>query len=154
MTTDEAAVRDLHFEMLKRWNQRDAQAIAALYGPDSLQVGFDGSQMVGAAEIKATLANIFAQHMTATYIGKIRSVRFISPDVALVHAVVGMLPPGKSEINPAVNAIQTLLAKKQRDQWRIELFHNTPAAYHGRPEDSAKLTEELQAELDKMNDHR
>ncbi len=149
MSTDEVSVRALYAENLKRWNQRDAKALVALYGPDSLQVGFDGSQMTGATEIEATLTNIFAHHQTAVYVGKIRSVRFISPDVALVHAVVGMVPPGKSEINPAVNAIQSLLAKRYGDEWRIELFHNTPAAYHGRPDDSAALTAELQAELNR-----
>ena len=147
MTEDDDAVRALYFEMLKQWNQRNARAIAELYGPQSLQVGFDGSQIIGAAEIESTLSNIFAHHLTAAYIGKVRSVRFITTDVALLHAVVGMLPPGKTEINPAVNSIQTLLAKKHDGQWRIELFHNTPAAYHGRPDDSAKLTEELQALL-------
>ena len=147
MAEDDDAVRALYFEMLKQWNQRNARAIAELYGPQSLQVGFDGSQIIGAAEIESTLSNIFAHHLTAAYIGKVRSVRFITTDVALLHAVVGMLPPGKTEINPAVNSIQTLLAKKHDGQWRIELFHNTPAAYHGRPDDSAKLTEELQALL-------
>ena len=147
MAEDDDAVRALYFEMLKQWNQRNARAIAVLYGPQSLQVGFDGSQMIGAAEIESTLGQIFAHHATAAYIGKVRSVRLIAPDVALLHAVVGMLPPGKTEINPAVNAIQTLLAKKHDGQWRIELFHNTPAAYHGRPDDSAKLTEELQTVL-------
>jgi hypothetical protein len=29
------------------------------------------------------------------------------------------------------------------DAWKIALFQNTPAAFHGRPEESAKLTEEL-----------
>lgn len=149
MLNDEAAVRALYQTNLDCWNRRDAAGMAALYGPHSLQIGFDGSQMTGAAAIESTLSNIFAHHMTASYIGIIREVRFLTPDVALVHAVVGMLPRDKRQINAAVNAIQTLVAKHENDRWRIELFHNTPAAYHGRPDDSAKLTAELQAEADK-----
>jgi len=55
-----------------------------------------------------------------------------------------MLPRGKSEINPATNAIQSLLAVRRNENWRIALFHNTPAAFHGRPQASQELTEELQ----------
>jgi hypothetical protein len=54
-----------------------------------------------------------------------------------------MLPPGKSDINPAVNTIQSLVAVKQAGQWRIALYQNTPAQFHGRPELSQALTEEL-----------
>ena len=152
MLNDEAAVRALYQKNLDSWNRRDAAGMAALYGPHSLQIGFDGSQMIGADTIGSTLSNIFAHHMTSSYIGIIREVRFISPDVAFVHAVVGMLPRDRREINPAVNAIQTLVAKHEHDRWRIELFHNTPAAYHGRPDDSAKLTAELQAEANRVSD--
>ena len=151
MSNDENAIREIYAQNLACWNDRDAAGMAALYGPQSLQIGFDGSQMIGADVIESTLGNIFAHHRTAAYIGKIRRVRFISSDVALVYAVVGMVPPDATAINPAVNAVQTLLAKKHGDRWRIELFHNTPAAYHGRPEDSAALTAELQAELDSIS---
>lgn len=149
--THGAAVRALYQKNLDCWNRRDAAGMAALYGPHSLQIGFDGSQMVGAETIEATLNNIFANHMTARYIGIIREVRFLAPDVAIVYAVVGMLPWDKREINPAVNAVQTLVAKRVNFEWRIELFHNTPAAYHGRPDESAKLTAELQAAADKVS---
>jgi uncharacterized protein (TIGR02246 family) len=48
-------------------------------------------------------------------------VRLLSPEVANLHAIVGMLPPGKSDINPAVNAHQILVAVKRDGTWRIEL---------------------------------
>jgi len=54
-----------------------------------------------------------------------------------------MIPPGSSDINPAVNAIQTLTAIKQDGQWSIALFQNTPAQFHGRPDLSEALTAEL-----------
>ena len=39
--------------------------------------------------------------------------------------------------------IQTLMAAKQDGQWRIALFQNTLAQFHGRPELVQELTEEL-----------
>jgi uncharacterized protein (TIGR02246 family) len=100
--------------------------------------------MNGQAEIEATLAPIFADHPTATYFAKLREVRFLAPNVVLLRAVVGMTPPGKTEINPATNAIQSLVATKEDNRWRIALFQNTPAQFHGRPELVAQMTEELQ----------
>ena len=64
-------------------------------------------------------------------------------DVGLLRAVVGMIPPGSNDINPAGNTIQTLVAVEGADGWRAALFQSTPAAWHGRPQDSAALTEEL-----------
>src|SRR5512140_1388399 len=100
----EIEIQALYKNMLESWNRRSAADIAALYAPDGSVVGFDGSQMNGPAEIAATLGQIFADHMTAAYVGKIREVRFLTLEVAIVRAVVGMVPPGKSDLNPAVNA--------------------------------------------------
>jgi uncharacterized protein (TIGR02246 family) len=81
--------------------------------------------------------------VTAPYVSKVRSVRLLSPDVAMLRAIVGMVPPGQPDLNPAVNAHQTLVATKRDGQWRIVLFQNTPAQFHGRPELVQQLTEEL-----------
>ena len=70
-------------------------------------------------------------------------MRFLSTDIALLRAVVGMVPPGQNDINPVVNAIQSLVAVKDKDIWRIALFQNTPAQFHGRPELAEELTKEL-----------
>jgi uncharacterized protein (TIGR02246 family) len=140
---DEPAIRNLYHQLLAGWNRRKAGELAALFAEDGQQVGFDGSQYNGRAAIEAAIGQIFADHQTATYVGKIREVRWLSPDVALLRAVVGMVPPGQADLTPAVNAIQTLVAVKQDGHWRIALFQNTPAQFHGRPDLAAALTEEL-----------
>ena len=75
--------------------------------------------------------------------GKIREVRFLTLEVAVLRAVAGMVSHGQSDLNPAVNTVQTLVAAKRDGQWRIALFQNTPAQFHGRPELAQQLTEEL-----------
>ncbi|TMA07866.1 MAG: SgcJ/EcaC family oxidoreductase, partial [Deltaproteobacteria bacterium] len=106
-------------------------------------IGFDGSQINKRPEIGSVLSQIFADHPTAAYVAIVREVRFLSPSVAVLRAVAGMVPPGQSDINPAVNAVQTLVAVRSDGQWRIALFQNTPAQFHGRPELSEALTKEL-----------
>lgn len=141
--TDETEVRTLYEQLLDAWNQRSNGKFAALFAEDGNVVGFDGSMMNGPAEIEATLGQIFADHPTAAYVGKIREVRLLTPEVALLRAIAGMVPPGQSDLNPAVNTIQTLVVEKSEDHWRITLFQNTPAQFHGRPELSEALTKEL-----------
>jgi uncharacterized protein (TIGR02246 family) len=133
--------------LIDRWNARDAQGMASFLSADASLVGFDGSQMNGAAEVATALGAIFANHPTAAYVSIVRDVRFPSADVAILRAVVGMVPPGKTDINPDVNAVQSLVAVRADGKWRVELFHNTPAAYHGRPDASAALTAELRSAL-------
>jgi uncharacterized protein (TIGR02246 family) len=143
--TDVDAIQTLYHQLLNRWDQQDAAGMAVLFAKDGHVVGFDGSPMNGRAEIAAVLGGIFAHHQTATYVSKVRELRMISGEVALLRAVVSMVPPGGSDIHPAFNAIQSLVAVKQAGEWRVALFHNTPAAFHGQPEASAALTEELAA---------
>lgn len=141
---DDHALRELYQAWLDCWNRRDAGAYAALFTKDATVIGFDGSPMNGRAEVEATLRQIFTDHQTAVYVGKVRATRLLSATVATVWAVAGMVPPGKAEINPAVNAMQTLVAVREDGAgWRIALAQVTPAQFHGRPELAAALTEEL-----------
>ncbi len=140
---DEEAVRGLYRALLDAWNQHSAASFAAQFTEACNVVGFDGSLMNGRGEIDAELSRIFTEHVTAAYVGIVREVRFLARDVALLRAVAGMVPPGQSDINPAVNTIQSLVAVKQDGRWLITLYQNTPAQFHGRPELAQRLTEEL-----------
>jgi uncharacterized protein (TIGR02246 family) len=141
------AICALYDGLLDAWNRRSAPDMAALFAENGNVVGFDGSVMNGRTEIESHLAAVFRDHVTARYVGKVREVRFLSPDVVLLRAVSGMVPPGGTDINPAVNTIQTLVASREDGVWHVEMYQNTPAAFHGRPDLSAALTEELRALL-------
>ena len=147
MSTDESEVRSLYQEMLACWSRRNADDFAALFAEDANSVGFDGSPLNGRREIASALRQMFADHPTAAYVGKVRDVRFLTLDVAVLRAVAGMVPPAQSDLNPAVNALQTLVAAKQDGRWRVALLQNTPAAFHRRPEQRENLTEELRQVL-------
>src|SRR5215468_8950996 len=146
MTSETVIERDvctLYQELLASWNARDAAKFAAPFTDDAEVIGFDGSQMTGQAEIEATLKGIFADHETGAYVGIIRSVRFLAPEVALLRAVSGVIPAGQSDLNTALNAQQALIAIKHDGAWRITLYQNTPAQFHGRPDLVQRLTDEL-----------
>jgi uncharacterized protein (TIGR02246 family) len=135
----------LYRALLDAWNRRAAADFSALFAEAGNTVGFDGSQVDGRAQIASHLGAIFAEHQTPAYVGKVREVRFPAPGIAILRAVSGLIPPGQSDINPALNAVQTLVAARRDGRWEIEIYHNTPAAFHGRPDLSEALTAELRA---------
>jgi uncharacterized protein (TIGR02246 family) len=145
-TEPRAAARDLYERLIAAWNAQDADGFADLFAEDGVSIGFDGSQATG-HEIREHLAAIFADHVTAAYIGKVRDVRPVGTGAALLRAIVGMVPPGADELNPDANAIQSLLAERREDRWCMALFQNTPAQYHGRPEAVEAHTAEIEQVL-------
>ena len=144
---DESGVRTLYGDLLDAWNRRDAGEFAKLFAADGQMIGFDGSQVTG-ARIEEHLQPIFDSHPTAAYVSKVRGVRSLGTQVALLHAIVGMVPPGQTEVNPAVNSVHSLVAERPDGTWRIVLFQNTPAQYHGRPDLVEQHTAEVRELLD------
>ena len=136
-------IEKLHQTLLTCWNNQDAPGMASLFSADANVIGFDGSQMNGRAQIELELQQVFTDHKTARYVWKTEEVRLLNSDTALLRAIVGMVPPGKKEINPERNAIQSLIAIRQNGDWKISLFQNTPAQFHGRPELVEAMTLEL-----------
>src|SRR5205823_1899887 len=104
------SVTSLFQKLIDCWNARDAAAFASLFAPNGSVVGFDGSQVDGRPAIETHLRQVFGSHETARYVTIVREVRTLGRDAILVRAVAGMVPRGRETINPAVNAIQSLIA--------------------------------------------
>jgi uncharacterized protein (TIGR02246 family) len=135
----------LYGALIKSWNNRDAKGMAGLYAAGGGQIGFDGSQISGSGDIEKHLAPIFRDHPTPKFVFIIREVRSFGDTVGLVRSIAGMVPRSGTEIDPSRNAVQTMLARKQRSLWKVELFQNTPARLDGRPEEVKAMTRELQS---------
>jgi uncharacterized protein (TIGR02246 family) len=144
---DRAAVESLYRKLLSAWNERNAAGFAALVATDGTVVGFDGSQLDGPGAVAEQLTAVFADHQPATYVSIVREVRFLTEGVALLLAVAGMVPPDGQKVMPERNAVQSLVAVRADGRWAVSLFQNTPATWDGRPDDVAKMTQELQALL-------
>jgi len=143
----ESATRALYARLIETWNKRNARDYALLFASNGSIVGFDGSQVNGQMEIGAHVSEIFSHHQTASYVTIVREVRPIATDVTVLRANAGMVPPGKADINPEMNSVQSMVAARKSGKWEIALFQNTPAVFHERPELSKKLTDELRAVL-------
>jgi uncharacterized protein (TIGR02246 family) len=137
----------LYQGLLQQWNKRNAAGMTGLFATNGSLIGFDGSQLNGRPEIYTVLDEIFANFPTAAYISIVKDVKVLSDNAAIVTAVVGMVAQGQTDISPEVNAIQSMTAMLEEGKWRVALFQNTPAAFHGRPELSEQLSTDLRHAL-------
>ena len=124
---DEAAVRALYQELMDGWNQGSGAAFAAVFTEDGDLVAFDGTHFKGRQEIAPFHQHLFDKWLKGSrLVGQVKDARFLSPDVALMHAVGGTVMRGKSEPSPERDSIQTLVATRQEgDQWHLAAFQNT-----------------------------
>jgi uncharacterized protein (TIGR02246 family) len=141
------ATRELYARMVEAWDKRNARDFALAFASDGSLVGFDGSQVNGQLEIGAHVTEIFSHHQTPRYVSIVREVRLLGNDITLLRANTGLVPSGKDDIDPALNAVQSMIAVQKGGDWKISLFQNTPAAFHGRADLVKQLTEELRAKL-------
>jgi uncharacterized protein (TIGR02246 family) len=123
---DEAACRDLYRELMDGWNRGSGEAFAAAFTEDGDLVAFDGTHFEGREEIAPFHQQLFDKWLKGSrLVGKVKDVRFLSPDVALMHAVGSTVMRGKSEPSPERDSIQTLVAVRQDGEWRLAAFQNT-----------------------------
>jgi uncharacterized protein (TIGR02246 family) len=144
----EKQVRALYDTLITAWNDHDGTAMAAPFAEDGVVIGFDGSVSSGIQAISSAMTNIFADHETGRYAVKVKSVRELAQQAVILRAIAGLVPPGQTAIRPETNSHQTVAAEARDGQWRIVLFQNTPAQFHGRPELVEEMTKELQAIAD------
>src|ERR687897_809299 len=145
---DETAIRALYQQLMDGWNAGSGEAFASSFEEDGDLVGFDGTHFKGRQEIA-----LFHQHLFDVFlkgsrlVGKVRNLHFLTSDVAVMHAVGGTVMAGQTHLEPERNSVQTLVAVKRNGKWSLTAFQNTRATYIGRPEETHKLTEELQVLL-------
>src|SRR5687768_1599943 len=119
---DDVAIRALYSSLLAALNSADAPAFAALFAQDGDVIGFDGSVNRGRNAIGEEMSRIFADHPTGRYVGKVRRVLPLDGGGAILRAVAGMVPAGQDDLNPELNAIQSLVAQPIDGEWRILLY--------------------------------
>lgn len=110
-------------------------------------IGFDGSQIIGKAAIAEAMSKISStmpQALTLESFAACENSSAMERSFALSNGVV---PAGDDDVRPELNAMQSLVAEQGHDGWRVILHHNTPAAFHGRPDLAEALTEELRAQI-------
>jgi uncharacterized protein (TIGR02246 family) len=120
---DETAVRALFQCLLDAWGRGDGPAYGALFTDAADYVAFDGSRTVGRRAIAESHQRLFDTWLHGTRLtGRIEGLRWLAPDVALVHATGGTIFAGEAAPRPSRDSIQTLVAVMRDGEWRFAAF--------------------------------
>jgi len=130
---DEAAVRGLYQQLMDGWNRGSGDAFAAVFLDDGDLVAFDGTRFKGRKEIAPFHQELFDKWIKGSrLVGQVENVRFLGPDVAVMHAFGGTMMRGQTEPSPERDSVQTLVATRRGGDWRLAAFQNTRIRPMGR----------------------
>ncbi|WP_244221971.1 SgcJ/EcaC family oxidoreductase [Corallococcus exercitus] len=121
-----AAIRERLLRLYECWNQGDAQAYAACFTEDVDYVAFDGSHIRGRqANAEAHQALFDGVLRGSTLDGEVKSLRFLAPDVALIHTEGVVKLRWQRKAPKGRRSIQTTVAVKREGVWYFTAFQNT-----------------------------
>lgn len=130
--TDEAAVRQVVQQVQDGWNAHDGKAFAAPFAADADYVVVNGMKLQGREAIEQGHTGIFSSlYKDSHNVGTVKSVRFLRPDVAVVHTEWNLEFRVGGEIKKA-QAMSTMVMTKDGGGWSIAAFQNTPIQPEGR----------------------
>ncbi|MDQ3801545.1 MAG: SgcJ/EcaC family oxidoreductase [Acidobacteriota bacterium] len=123
---DEAMIRANVEQLMKGWNAKSGAEFAKPFAEDADYVIINGMQLKGRPAISEGHQRIFDTiYKNSTLTGEVTQLRFLRPDVAIVHArgVLNVTMPDNS--TQSNNARITLVMAKNKDKWEIAAFQNT-----------------------------
>ena len=128
MNTHEKVIENTITAFANAWNVHDAKMLATVFTEDANLINFMGTLFPGRTAIEVVNAGIFATVMRRSQMTFTEStVKFINPDVAIVHAVWtldGQITPEGNDL-PQRTGRLTVVATQKDDNWRIEVMQNT-----------------------------
>lgn len=123
---NEAAIRENVKQMESGWNTKSGALFAKPFAEDADYVVINGNHIKGRAVIESAHQRIFETIFKDTTIAlKVKQVRFLRPDVAVVH-VSGHRQGPTQELTQ--DAIITMTMIKEKQGWSIVAFQNTAVA--------------------------
>lgn len=126
MSKDETAVRQIVQQVQDGWNAHDGKAFAAPFAEDADYVVVNGMYLKSREAIEKGHIQIFTTiYKDSKNIAELQSVRFLRPDIAVVHVKWNLEFRIGGETKKA-SAMNTMIMTKEKDKWSIAAFHNTP----------------------------
>lgn len=129
---DEDAIRQVVKQVEDGWNAHDGKAFAAPFATDADYVVVNGMRVTGREEIEKGHTGIFTTiYKDSHNVATVKSVRFLRPDVAVVHVEWNLEFRVGGETKKG-HAMNTMVMTKENGKWSIAAFHNTPIQPQGR----------------------
>jgi uncharacterized protein (TIGR02246 family) len=122
------AVNGLMGRLGDAWERGDGKAYGLVFAEDAQYVTAPGERLYGRESIANSHQHIFDTIFKGTKLGRNYPVRYrsVTPDVVLVEGSGAVLFPGEVEASVPPNGLMTMIVAKQKGQWQIVSFQNTP----------------------------
>lgn len=122
---DEAPIRAIVKTLEDGWNAGDAAKFASPFAVDADYVIVNGQHIRTRAVIDFGHKQIFGSiYKGSKNASTVKQIRFLRPDVALVHVQWNLVYGEKLESK--AQAMNSLVVVKNAGKWEIAGFHNTP----------------------------
>jgi uncharacterized protein (TIGR02246 family) len=134
--SDEDMIRNVIVMMTEDFNRHDAKAATQMYAPDARFVTVRGEVMDGQPAIEKGMTSIFGTRAKNASLRTVDvAVRFIRPDIALVHVkneLSGLVAPDGQTL-PTHQELSLRVFAKESGVWSVAAFHNTMVRPFGAP---------------------
>jgi uncharacterized protein (TIGR02246 family) len=118
---DEEAIRAIPLQMIDAWNRGSGEAFAAPFTDAADFVVFEGTHLKGRREIASFHQQAFDTVVKGSRLeGEVKFVRFLGPNLAVMHSVVKVTLPGQTEASPGRDSMQIFVVTKRDGDWRAE----------------------------------
>ena len=122
---DNAQISSLFTDFMAAWTAGDAEAFGALFTDDSDYVSYDGTIARGRAAHQHNHDKLFrGVLLDSALVGELESIRYLTPDVAIVHGTASVLMPWRSKLPKRRLSRQTIVLVRDGDGWKISAIHN------------------------------
>ncbi len=119
-------LRNLLQQVLDAWERGDGRALAAAFAEDGDVILFDGSHLNGGLQIAAVMQHLFDTALKGTRcLAQVKALRFVTPEVALMQMLGGVVFPGEAVVPAERCSVQTFVAVRIRGTWRVASFQST-----------------------------
>lgn len=130
---DEADIRKVVQALADAWTAGDGKAFAAPFAEDADFTVWTGLYVKGRPAIAQGHEQIFSTVYKGTKLKlEPRSIRFLRPDVAVVHAD-GAVVPTAQEFPAKPDVVPVLILTKDQGRWQVSVFQNTKVQAPGGP---------------------
>jgi len=125
---EEEKIESIIAGIVDAWTQADAKSFAAFFAEDADFMVWFGLHMQGRNDIAFGHNMIFNEfYANTTWNLKIKKIRFIGENVALVHAAGAVVKKG-DPIPEEPDAVPLIVLNKVENNWAIIALQNTPYA--------------------------
>jgi uncharacterized protein (TIGR02246 family) len=125
-SSDEQARHALYQQLINAWNRGDGHAYGSVFTDDASYVDVTGTHTIGGHVIGISHQKMFQTFLKGSQLtAKITTIRFLRPDVALLHVLGETSLPGQASSASDRATIETAIVVKDGGKWLLAVLQNT-----------------------------